>query len=215
MSKQPLWFKMWLRDQPVLDVLSDASVGKAIKGAMSYFSTGETPVLDPQETILFAILKSHIDEAFSDYRRDVENGKKGGRPKTFMRDDEKPRVKGGNPRYPIPTEEDKEVEEDKEKKEIYKEIVSNLNEKTGKQFRHTSEKTRTAIHARLADGFTVEDFRNVIDTKCADWLGDKKMEEYLRPETLFGTKFEGYLNAGGNHGKSNEQPDGYRIGVHL
>ena len=91
-------------------------------------------------------------------------------------------------------EEDIEREEDKEK-EIYISIVSYLNEKAGTKFKHTSAKTKTAIHARLSEGFTVDDFKTVIDKKCAEWIGDDKMEKYLRPETLFGTKFEGYLNA--------------------
>ena len=75
------------------------------------------------------------------------------------------------------------------------EIVSYLNEKTGKQYRVSTRNTKTSIHARIAEGFTVEDFKTVIDNKCADWLGDEKMEKYLRPETLFGPKFEDYLNS--------------------
>ena len=79
--------------------------------------------------------------------------------------------------------------------EIYKTIVSHLNQKAGTNYRPTTPKTKTAIHARLSEGFTVDDFKTVIDKKCGEWLGDEKMERYLRPETLFGTKFEGYLNA--------------------
>jgi hypothetical protein len=45
----------------------------------------------------------------------------------------------------------------------------------------------------MNEGFTVGDFKKVIDNKTAEWL-DTKMEQYLRPETLFGTKFESYLN---------------------
>lgn len=78
--------------------------------------------------------------------------------------------------------------------ESYETIVSYLNEKAGTNYRHTTAKTKTAIHARLAEGFTVEDFKTVIDKKCAEWIGNE-YEKYLRPETLFGTKFEGYLNA--------------------
>lgn len=88
-------------------------------------------------------------------------------------------------------EEDKEKEEDKE---IYKYIVSYLNEKAGTNYKASSKKTQSLIHARLAEGFKVDDFKTVIDKKCADWIGDPKMQKYLRPETLFGTKFEGYLN---------------------
>lgn len=89
---------------------------------------------------------------------------------------------------------DKEKEEDKEK-EIYISVVSYLNEKAGTAYKHTTAKTKSAIHARLSEGFKLDDFKTVIDKKCAEWIGDPKMEKYLRPETLFGTKFEGYLNA--------------------
>lgn len=90
------------------------------------------------------------------------------------------------------SEEDKEKDKDKDK---YIYIVDYLNQKAGTKYKHSSKKTQTCIHARLSEGFTVDDFKTVIDKKCADWLGDQKMEQYLRPETLFGTKFEGYLNA--------------------
>ena len=77
----------------------------------------------------------------------------------------------------------------------YEEIVQYLNQKTNKNFKHTSKVTQRHIRARLAEGFTVSDFKQVIDKKCSDWLRDQKMKEYLRPETLFGTKFESYLNS--------------------
>ena len=89
------------------------------------------------------------------------------------------------------SEEDKEKEIDKE---IYISIVEYLNKKTGAKYKVSTKKTQTLIHARLAEGFTEDDFKTVIDKKCSDWMGDSKMERYLRPETLFGTKFEGYLN---------------------
>ena len=76
----------------------------------------------------------------------------------------------------------------------YKYIVDYLNKKAGKNFRSNIKKTKTLIHARLEEGFTQDDFVAVIDKKCEEWLGTD-MEKYLRPETLFGTKFEGYLNA--------------------
>lgn len=75
------------------------------------------------------------------------------------------------------------------------EIISYLNEKTESAYKTTTKKTQSCIRARLDEGFKVDDFKTVIDKKCAEWIGDPKMEKYLRPETLFGTKFEGYLNA--------------------
>ena len=76
----------------------------------------------------------------------------------------------------------------------YKEIIDYLNEKTGSQFRNNTKKTQTLIKARFAEGFNLDDFKKVIDTKAAEWLNDNNMSKYLRPETLFGTKFESYLN---------------------
>lgn len=83
---------------------------------------------------------------------------------------------------------------------IYCQVISHLNQKAGKNYRATTPKTKKLIHARLEEGFEPDDFFTVIDTKCAEWLGSA-MEKYLRPETLFGTKFEGYLNE--NEGRRN------------
>lgn len=74
-------------------------------------------------------------------------------------------------------------------------IVDYLNQKAGTDYRYTTKKTQDKIKARLNENFTLEQFMIVIDKKCAEWMGDEKMEKYLRPETLFGTKFESYLNA--------------------
>ena len=79
------------------------------------------------------------------------------------------------------------------KKDIYSRVITRLNELTGKSFRPTTKKTIACIDARLNEKFTEEDFYKVIEIKTKEWLGTK-MEIYLRPETLFGNKFEGYLN---------------------
>lgn len=79
-------------------------------------------------------------------------------------------------------------------KELYTAILSRLNEKAGTNYRASSKATQGHINARLGEGYTVEDFYSVIDKKCAEWKGGE-MEKYLRPETLFGSKFENYLNA--------------------
>ena len=89
-----------------------------------------------------------------------------------------------------------------------KDIVDYLNEKVGTSFKSTTKATRSAIKARLDEGFTVGDFFLVIDKKTAEWKGDNKMEQYLRPATLFGTKFEGYLNA--KVSKKTNVPDSIR-----
>lgn len=87
------------------------------------------------------------------------------------------------------------------------EIISCLNEKTKKHYKANTPKTVRLIRARLKEGFTVEDFKAVIEKKRDDWLGNEKMERYLRPETLFGTKFEGYLNETQNNEKDYDIPE--------
>jgi len=87
----------------------------------------------------------------------------------------------------------------------YKEIIDYLNEKTGRKYKHTAKLNRRVIKARMNEGYTIEDFKTVIDKKTAKWIKDKKMEEFLRPETLFGNKFDRYLNeSNGAQNKSRE-----------
>lgn len=76
----------------------------------------------------------------------------------------------------------------------YQDIIEHLNLKAGTNYKVSSKKTRDLIRARISEGFTIEDFKKAIDNKCAEWLNDNKMKAYLRPETLFGDKFESYLN---------------------
>ena len=76
-----------------------------------------------------------------------------------------------------------------------KEIIDYLNLKTNKSYKPSTKATREHINARLAEGFTVDDFKRVIDYKTSQWLDNPKMADYLRPETLFCSKFEGYLQS--------------------
>ncbi|MEC5225266.1 phage replisome organizer N-terminal domain-containing protein [Bacillus sp. FSL K6-1109] len=81
-----------------------------------------------------------------------------------------------------------------EKDEIpYKLIIDLLNKVAGTKYRHTTPKTKTLIKARWNEGFRFDDFKHVILVKCEEWRGTD-LDKYLRPETLFGTKFENYLN---------------------
>lgn len=75
----------------------------------------------------------------------------------------------------------------------YKEIVDYLNNKINASYKYTTKKTQQLISARKKEGFGVDEFKKVIDNMFNKWNGTE-YEQYLRPETLFGTKFEGYLN---------------------
>lgn len=77
---------------------------------------------------------------------------------------------------------------------IYVDIIDYLNNKTNSNYKYSSKNTKGLIKARLNEGFTLDDFKQVIDNKVTAWGDDKKMVVYLRPETLFSNKFESYLN---------------------
>lgn len=76
----------------------------------------------------------------------------------------------------------------------FSEIINYLNQKAGTHYRGSSKKTKQLIKVRWHEGFKLNDFKKVIDIKVMEWLHDGTMSKYLRPETLFGTKFESYLN---------------------
>lgn len=94
-------------------------------------------------------------------------------------------------------ERDKDIDKDKyiveQDSTTRKEIVDYLNLVCHTNYKATTKNTVKHINARLSEGYTLDDFKTVIDKKSSEWLGTS-MEQYLRPDTLFGTKFESYLN---------------------
>lgn len=87
-------------------------------------------------------------------------------------------------------------------KKMTEQIIAYLNKKAGKSFRANNPKTQKLIGALLKDGYKIDDFKFVIDSKCEDWLFNPKFSKYLRPSTLFNyNHFDNYVN---------EKPAGYR-----
>lgn len=80
-----------------------------------------------------------------------------------------------------------------------------LNELTGSAYRSASKSTQRLISARVKDGYSLDDIETVIRHQCSLWAKDEKMQKYLRPETLFGSKFEGYLNDARRHAPKQKQ----------
>ena len=76
---------------------------------------------------------------------------------------------------------------------IYSLVIDYLNRKANTNYKSSTKNTQSYINARVSEGFTVEDFKKVIDSKSKEWM-NTDFEKYLRPATLFGTKFENYLN---------------------
>lgn len=73
------------------------------------------------------------------------------------------------------------------------EVIAYLNEKTGSSYRASSQTSQKLIKARLKEGYELADFKQVIDVKVAEWL-HTSFAKFLRPATLFGNKFESYVN---------------------
>lgn len=147
---------------------------KALWSIIDYALEDKEPDGDGMYMVVYEMAKPQIDANVERKR----NGSRGGRPTKVP---EKPKEKR------------KQVESVKKKDSPpYQEIIDYLNEKAGKRFK-VNEKTKAHINARVNDGYTLADFRAVIEKKVAEWRGTE-MDKFLRPETLFGTKFEGYLN---------------------
>ena len=118
---------------------------------------------------------------------------------------------------------EKELEIEKEKKksgkavsDTTKTVIDYLNQKAGTCYKASSNKTKELVSARMNEGFTEEDFFTVIDNKVDEWgkppkQGEKDMRVYIRPTTLFGTKFEAYLN----QRRVSNDGEHERIGGHL
>lgn len=105
----------------------------------------------------------------------------------------------------LPSNINRDINRDNNKKDIYtslrsvsiskevSEIVDYLNLKANTSYRASTDKTKRLVNARFNEGWTIDDFKTVIDFKVKEWA-NTSMAMYLRPETLFGTKFESYLN---------------------
>ena len=100
--------------------------------------------------------------------------------------------------------------------EVAKAVIDYLNKQAGTAYKASSKETRKLIGARMNEGFTEDDFKTVIDNKVAEWgkppkAGEKDMRPFIRPVTLFGTKFEAYLN----QRRVSNDGEHERIGEHL
>ena len=104
-------------------------------------------------------------------------------------------ILSGNPDFNFPTWLEETAIKDLEKTK-HKELwipIAYLNQVANKRYKFV-DKTKRLLLARFKEGYTLEDFKQVIDIKTAEWKDSPEFSKYLRPETLFGSKFDGYLN---------------------
>lgn len=203
-SKGPSWFKLWLNQKPLIDAVPDDVAGKALKAAYQYFDTGEILELDSLAGAVFAVMKSQIDEAISNYNVSVEAGAAGASKrwgKEHQSSDSPPIAPLSHPMGEHTEDRSKKIEDNIS----CSFAVKLLNDLSGSRFRESTKATQRLIHAREKEGYSMDDFEAVIRHQCKLWGQDTKMQKYLRPETLFGNKFEAYLSDARRHEPKQEQ----------
>lgn len=100
-------------------------------------------------------------------------------------------------------------------KDLIKEVIDYLNSTCHTHYTYNNKSYNSHIKARFNEGHTIDEFKRVIDIKAKAWLHDARMKIYLRPQTLFSTNFESYLNEGSvgnkNGHKRNDESEARRI----
>lgn len=198
----------------ILSNLDDEIAGKLIKAICKYQATGQ---IDSDDSTVRAILEGWrptIDANNATYDARVERAKIARSKKSDIKVDIKDDINVDiNPDINVDIKDDINsvsvsvseyissnedniyiVEQARPSESDIAQIVDYLNEKTQKKFSAKTDATRKAISARLKEGYTIDDFKKVIDNKVSDWT-DGDMQKYLRPQTLFRpSNFEAYLN---------------------
>ena len=175
-----------------------------VKVAMNLFlEVGIISQLDSGEIYL-----NQIDELIGSETESAKRVRKHRAKQSVLQSNETPLLSNidvieSNTEKELDTEKELEVDIEIEKEQSpakaeqhipYAEIVDYLNKKTNSKYRSSTSATRTLIKTRFKEGYSLSDFKQVIDTKTNDWLFKSDMSKFLRPQTLFGPKFEGYLN---------------------
>ena len=208
--KKPKFFNCYFDNEVLLNHLSDEQAGKLWKSLFAFVNRDEESALsDPVVALAYEVMAQQIKRDFAKYDEKCEKNKKNGLEKKRtvangsdrLQEEEKEEDKDNN------TEEDNEEDKDKENTKqavernsttsvsFVKDVIDYLNEKISAHYKATSKSTARLINARVKEGFTLSDFKKVIDNRVDAWGKDKHMQQYLRPETLFSNKFESYLNS--------------------
>ena len=181
---------------------------KILDMLLDYALDGKEPEEGGVVGVLFALIKPQIDTNNKRYMNSLKGGKKPNSNQTLTKPEPKPnqnltKVKPKpNQTVTKPKPNDNVNDnvnvnvndnENDNVNDLAKLVIDYLNKKLGSAYRY-SETSLRPIRARLREGYTLEDCKVVINRKYDDWIHDAKMKAYLRPETLFSPKFEGYLN---------------------
>lgn len=201
-DKPNTYIRLYFSNLKMFEKLSFEQVGKMIVGIMKLKARDEPLDFDDDQllSVVAEGVLGRVDEDFCSYEKICSknrlNGARGGAPK------------GNKNALKKTTETTDRLKTSQINKKINKkldysilEIVDYLNKKLGTRYKPTTVNTRKHIAARLDEGYTVEDFHQVIDCKFDEWH-KTEYRKFLRPDTLFGSKFESYLNTAVTEKKS-------------
>lgn len=205
-----------------IKALKDAEKGRLLSAMLAYAGTGAAPELCGNELYTWGAVKAMVDKQLCTYQNKVAGAQKARAKKLIAVDIKTDQVdikkinveRESTPPAPPLKEKSPSLKENNNyihtepKKDpllpLCDEVIDYLNEVTGSHYKH-SDSSRRPIHARLSDGFSVEDCKQVILNRWKHWQGTN-MQEYMRPDTLFRpSKFEAYLNAPGPRRAASEK----------
>lgn len=194
MAENKKGFMLYADQKSLFDKLPEEIAGKLIKHIFAYVNDENPEANDLLIEIAFEPIKQQLKRDLVKWELRAENsrnnGQLGGRPKKPIKPKKPTRFINNpdEPKKPVIVNDNVTVND----KEINI-IIDYLNDKSGKNFKSNTDKTISKLIARFKEGFTIDQFKKVIDIKTTEWL-NTDFEKFLRPETLFGNKFEGYLN---------------------
>lgn len=206
--KTEIIFPLFEEVRRIAAPMTDENFGKAIRYALSRYFDGEEP--EETDCAISVVANMMLEQAarYDCYREQQRQN----------------RMKKGNQEQPNATEENQGTPKSTKSSEkepsaspypypypnnTCAKAVQLLNDLSGSSFRATTKSTQKLIAAREKDGYTLADIEAVIRHQCGLWAKDANMSKYLRPETIFGNKFEGYLSDAKRNGLATEQ--GYTL----
>ena len=198
-------FLLHIDSLDILDDLDDQQAGLLFKAIKAY-QIGEDLTLDSLVKIAFSPFRNQFARDDEKYQKTCERradaGSKGGKQK--VANASKCKQKVANVADSVNKNKNKtKSDSDNNKEEIdllsskrdSVTVLKYLNDSLGTKYKETTKAHIANISARLDEGHSTEDLKSVVNSKKSEWGNDPNMAQYLRPQTLFGNKFQGYLVA--------------------
>ena len=214
MSEDVKSFVVYDDIEAVLDELTDEQVGQLFRGMVSYHSSGTDPKFTGVLKYVFIPIKQGIDRNTEKYEKRCERNRENANKRWQDRNHSDAIAYDGirsdamdantNTNTNTNTKTNSKSNTKSTEVDVWslsRSVLSYLNSAAGTNYRTDDVDSVRLISELSHSGYTEEQMKTVIEKKCGDWLGDGKFEQYLRPSTLFGPKFEQYLNQPDTDGK--------------